>query len=80
MATYLRNDYGFTIGAHATVKVVVSWQNIPGVGPNHGPVVFTADPHSHLSDEVRLVAFDTAQVPRQAYWTATTESGHRGLL
>jgi hypothetical protein len=61
MATYLTNDYGFTVGAHSTVIVTVSWQNIPGVGPNHGPVIFTADPHSHLSDEVKLVTFDTAK-------------------
>jgi len=60
MATYLNLITGFTVAPHATVRISVSWQNIQGVGPNHGPVIFTANPRSHQSGEVRLVTFDVA--------------------
>ena len=42
MAVYLHDPVGFTIAGGATLIITVSWQNIQGVGPNHGPVIFTA--------------------------------------
>jgi hypothetical protein len=50
-----------TIAKGATVHWTWNWQNIPNVGPNHGPVLFSADPASHQSAEVRLVTFDVAK-------------------
>ena len=61
MAVYIHELSGFTIASGATLIVTCSWQNIPNVGPNHGPVIFTADPRSHQSGEVKLVTFDTAK-------------------
>src|SRR6478609_5555445 len=61
MPTYIRADYGFTIAQGATLRYWVSWQNIPNVGPNHGPVIFAADPHSHQPGEVTLITFDVAK-------------------
>lgn len=50
-----------TITPGATVHWTWNWQNIPGVGPNHGPVIFAADPVSHQAAEVRLTTFDIAK-------------------
>lgn len=61
MAVYIHQPFGFTIASGATLIVTYSWQNIKNVGPNHGPVIFTADPRSHQSGEVKLVTFDTAK-------------------
>jgi hypothetical protein len=61
MPTYQRLQSGFTVAQGATALVFVSWQNIRGVGPNHGPVIFAADPRSHASAEVVLVTSDVAK-------------------
>lgn len=58
MAVYIHQQFGFTIASGATLTYWYSWQNIPNVGPNHGPVIFTADPRSHQNGEVDLVTFD----------------------
>lgn len=44
-----------------TVWFEFDWQNIPGVGPNHGPIVVTASPKSHGDAETRLVVEDFAK-------------------
>jgi hypothetical protein len=50
-----------TIAKGATLHWTWNWQNISGVGPNHGPVFFMADPVSHQSAEVRLVTLNLAK-------------------
>ena len=50
-----------TIAKGATLHWTWNWQNIPGVGPNHGPVFFMADPVSHQAAEVRLVTLNLAK-------------------
>jgi len=56
--TYLNLNLGFTIAAGASLgPYTASWS----VGPNHGPVIFTANPKPHQSQEVRLVTFDVAK-------------------
>ena len=64
MAFSATQQFGFTIAKGATLRYWYSWENIPGVGPNHGPVIFTADPHSHQSGGVKLVTFDVAKCRR----------------
>jgi hypothetical protein len=61
MAVYIHQSFGFTQAPGATLRYWYSWQNIAGVGPNHGPVLFTADPRSHQSSEVKLVTSDVAK-------------------
>jgi hypothetical protein len=50
-----------TIAKGATLHWTWNWQNIPNVGPNHGPVFFMADPDSHQAAEVRLVTLNLAK-------------------
>lgn len=50
-----------TIAKGATLHWTWNWQNIPNVGPNHGPVFFMADPVSHQAAEVRLVTLNLAK-------------------
>lgn len=61
MANYFKVVKGFTIAPGQTLSYTWSWQDIPGVGPNKGPVIFYADPRSGQSAEVRLVLFDVAK-------------------
>jgi hypothetical protein len=61
MATYFREQNGFTLAPGASVTLTTSWQNKPGVGPNHGVVVFSADPRSGQGDEVRLIVFEVGK-------------------
>jgi hypothetical protein len=64
MAVYIKQQFGWTIAKGATLGYWYSWENIPNVGPNHGPVIFTADPKSHQSGEVKLVTFDIKKCRR----------------
>lgn len=64
MAFYIKQQFGQTIAPGATLRFWYSWQGIPpsgGFGPNHGPVLFTADPVSHQNGEVKLITFDVAK-------------------
>jgi hypothetical protein len=61
MATYIHQQFGFTIAGGTSLRYWYSWQNIANVGPNHGPVLFTADPRSHQDGATNLVTFDVAK-------------------
>ena len=61
MANYFREQSGFTIAPGQTLTFITSWQNIPGVGPNQGPVIFAADPRPGQSAEIRLITSDVAK-------------------
>jgi hypothetical protein len=60
MAIYTKVMTGFTIAANTTLgPYTISWQ--ASAGPNHGPLIVTADPRSHQSAQVCLVASDLAK-------------------
>ena len=58
MPTYHKVDNGYTIGPNQTQQW---WWHWFGSGPNQGPVIFTADPKSQQSAEVRLFTYDLAK-------------------
>jgi hypothetical protein len=64
MAVYINQQFGWTIAQGATLGYWYSWENIPNVGPNHGPVIFTANPRGHQNGGVILITFDVAKCRR----------------
>jgi hypothetical protein len=66
MASYLNHDYGWTIGAHADIgPYEISWENIPGTGPNHGLVMFTASPLPGQQGEIKLTTYNVTKARRR---------------
>lgn len=53
-----------TIAKNTEVGVWVSWENIPGVGPNHGPLLIGGDPVPHQSAEMNLAVYDVQKLRR----------------
>ena len=51
----------------------LSWENIQGVGPNHGPLLIGADPVSHQSAEVDIAVYDLAKCRRAPDANGKTE-------
>ncbi len=64
MPTYLNQGFGWTIAPGASLRYWYSWENIPGTGPNHGPVIFCANPKPRQGAEVKLVTFDNTKCRR----------------
>jgi hypothetical protein len=63
----------WTLAAGATTGFWVSWENIEGTGPNHGPLVIMADPVSHQKAEIKLTTFDPTKCRRAPGPSGSTE-------
>ncbi|HEY2159326.1 MAG TPA: hypothetical protein VGH33_27110 [Isosphaeraceae bacterium] len=72
MPSYLKVDGAWmTIAPGQTIGAWASWENIPGVGPNQGPLFIMADPKPHQTDpktgqggEIKLTTFDLTKCRR----------------
>jgi hypothetical protein len=64
VATYYNQDIHFSIPANTTLDYFYTWENIAGTGPNHGPVLFTADPEPGQPAEVVLTTFNIRKCRR----------------
>ena len=73
MPTYYKLTGPWTLAAGATTGFWVSWENIQGTGPNHGPLVIMADPVSHQKAEVKLTTFDPTKCRRAPGANGSTE-------
>ena len=81
MPSYLKVDGAWmTIAPGQTLGAWISWENIPGTGPNQGPLFVMADPKSHLTDpkthqggEVKLTTFDLTKCRRAPGAGGSTE-------
>jgi hypothetical protein len=61
MPYYQKYAENWTLAANTSVwGYWLSWENIQGVGPNHGPLLIGADPVSHQSAEVDIAVYDLA--------------------
>jgi hypothetical protein len=62
--TYTNVDSHYSIPALKTLEGYwLSWENQPG-GPNHGPLLVTADPEPHQPAEIKLTTFDIKKCRR----------------
>jgi hypothetical protein len=65
MPSYQKYAENWTIAANTSVwGYWLSWENIQGVGPNHGPLLLGADPVSHQSAETDIAVYDLAKCRR----------------
>jgi hypothetical protein len=74
MPQYQKYAENWTLAANTSLwGYWLSWENIPGVGPNMGPLLIGADPVSHQSAEVDLAVFDLAKCRRAPDANGKTE-------
>lgn len=65
MPQYMKLPVHWTQAANSSLwGYWMSWENIPGVGPNQGPLLVGADPVSHQSAETDFVVYDLAKCRR----------------
>jgi hypothetical protein len=64
MPSYQNYPETGTIASNTEIGYWLSWENIPGVGPNQGPLLIGADPVSHQSAEVILAIYDVQKCRR----------------
>jgi hypothetical protein len=65
MPTYTKVDNAsWTIAPGVTLIGTISWEGIPGVGPNKGPLVIMADPKPGQAGQTKLITFDPEKCRR----------------
>jgi len=65
MPQYMKLNVNWTQAANSSLwGYWMSWENIPGVGPNQGTLVVGADPISHQKAEVDVAVYDLAKCRR----------------
>jgi hypothetical protein len=71
---YYQKYSGLTLAANTSVwGYGLTWENIPGVGPNHGPLLIGADPVSGQMAEVDVAMYDLAKCRRAPDANGKTE-------